>query len=345
MKWIIVLLLLISCTNNTEDMGLFLFNASLQGGVDSAPPIVYPIVEANDATTTHAINHLDIPTSDGSGQNVHPSIVIAPNGISWNGYKYWLSTTPYPYSDVELENPEVIASNDGVTWVVPDGLTNPIYDWTGVGHNSDSDLMFYNNRLYCYFNGRHDVAPIEIGHFVMSSSDGIDWGTYDLVSNKLISGSGGFSPAVLEESDGTFSLWNVTTYDNIRNLRRFKCDTPDGVFGEEQICTVNNLPINKAMYHLDINKYGDKYHGLFTMGTAPSGGSNTSIWFATSDDGITWECSDTVLLEKNTSSSWQDGQIYRSSMLYEPDTHTYKLYYSALAVSGTWYTGLTTINL
>ena len=56
-----------------------------------------------------------IPSPYTPAHVLHPSIVYVPNG--WNGYVYWCAFTPYPDSDAEYENPCVIASCDGQTWV------------------------------------------------------------------------------------------------------------------------------------------------------------------------------------------------------------------------------------
>ena len=45
---------------------------------------------------------LTIPTFDGSGQAVHPSVIdlVQMHGVtSWAGYRYWMLMTPYPYAD------------------------------------------------------------------------------------------------------------------------------------------------------------------------------------------------------------------------------------------------------
>src|SRR5699024_8293928 len=65
---------------------------------------------------------LDIPTYEGSGKAVHPSVHAF--RIPWNGYRFWMAFTPYP--NTQHENPSIVASGDGVNWVVPSGLTNPI---------------------------------------------------------------------------------------------------------------------------------------------------------------------------------------------------------------------------
>ena len=60
----------------------------------------------------------------GKNQPTHPDIIKFND--KWNGYKYWMSYTPYPYADGEEENPSIAVSNDLYNWTIPKGLANPI---------------------------------------------------------------------------------------------------------------------------------------------------------------------------------------------------------------------------
>jgi hypothetical protein len=102
---------------------------------------------------------LQIPTYDGSGQVVHPSIIDFLNEYgmdAWSGYRYWMVLTPYPYSKEQFENPSLYASHDGFTWAVPENITNPLDTAFGGMYNgflSDPD-MIYNpdtDQLWIYY--------------------------------------------------------------------------------------------------------------------------------------------------------------------------------------------------
>lgn len=72
-----------------------------------------------------------IPTCDGSNECTHPSVLdsVAILGRPWHNYRYWMAFTPYPGNTpnrFRLENPSIVASNDGTTWVVPEGVQNPV---------------------------------------------------------------------------------------------------------------------------------------------------------------------------------------------------------------------------
>lgn len=102
---------------------------------------------------------LQTPTYDGSGQVVHPSIIDFFNefGINaWSGYRYWMVLTPYPYGQNRFENPSLYASNDGLSWVVPPNITNPLDTSSGgldKGFLFDPEMIFNPdcNQLWIYY--------------------------------------------------------------------------------------------------------------------------------------------------------------------------------------------------
>ena len=85
-----------------------------------------------------SISHIcDIPTYDGSGECTHPSVIdsVATLGYPWYGYRYWMAFTPYPGNNARrfrLENPSIVASDDGTRWVIPPGVRNPIVPAPGL---------------------------------------------------------------------------------------------------------------------------------------------------------------------------------------------------------------------
>jgi len=97
----------------------------------------------------NAESPLFIPTHDGSNQPNHPSVIdflVEHNMESWAGYRYWMAMTPFPQGNNAHEDPNVVASNDGVTWVIPEDLINPLDDAPGdkegYGYNADTDMVY-----------------------------------------------------------------------------------------------------------------------------------------------------------------------------------------------------------
>lgn len=132
----------------------------------STPSIV---INPVNATGAYAADPLDFPVIE----PVHPDVIDFGAGNTWNGYRYWMAFTPYPGGDSSFENPSIVASVDGDTWVVPDGLTNPIAtpDETNF---ADPDLIYDNGALYCIWenvNQNTNTGKIYMSH----STDGITW--------------------------------------------------------------------------------------------------------------------------------------------------------------------------
>ena len=76
----------------------------------------------------------------------------AGQGNAWNGYRYWMAMTPYPNAQNAYENPSIVVSDDGETWIEPPGISNPIVPYPGAGYyNSDPCLVKAGNLLYLFY--------------------------------------------------------------------------------------------------------------------------------------------------------------------------------------------------
>ena len=138
---------------------------------------------------------LTIPTYDGSGEAVHPDVYDAGEGNTWNGYRYWMAMTPYPGGDASYENPSILASDDGETWVVPTGLTNPIEPQPGSGINSDPDLTMIDGTLYCVWRWANPGTAAKF--YCLSSTDGVTWGNKTEIVDDTTKGSD-LSPSIVQ---------------------------------------------------------------------------------------------------------------------------------------------------
>ena len=155
---------------------------------------------------------LTIPTPYDDGTNwigrknqaTHPSVIQFEK--KWNGYRYWMTYTPYPYGNDKKENPSLVASHDGIKWVVPPKVTNPIVSTLIVPgylfdtYLSDSHLLYNEdtNELeiwYRYVSNRQKNEML----YRVRSKDTIQWTTPE----KLISDSKNLlqyiSPSIIYE--------------------------------------------------------------------------------------------------------------------------------------------------
>lgn len=124
-----------------------------------------------------------IPTYDGSNQTTHPKVLYFKDGF--NGYKYWMVSTPYPSLDAYYENPSITVSNNGIDWTTPKGLSNPVSGYP----NNYRDDSYYSDPYMIYDNGNIEIffrktrsnlngTYIRNGFnymYYISSSDGINY--------------------------------------------------------------------------------------------------------------------------------------------------------------------------
>lgn len=195
--------------------------------------------------------YLDMPThfqdldsnknDDGSlkhigGQVTHPDIQVFDE--PWNGYRYWMIYTPNTMITSQYENPYIVASEDGQTWVEPEGISNPIEPEPPSTrfHNCDADLLYdsVNDRLLAYWNWADDGGGTDdelkdqnCQIRLRISYDGISWGVpYDKDGNiattadtvvRMETGDKDFIPAI-SETDRYGMLSPTFTYDDFRGI-------------------------------------------------------------------------------------------------------------------------------
>ena len=276
-------------------------------------------------------SYLLIPTYDGANQSVHPDIYY--NSTGWNGYNYWMVFTPYANSDASLENPSILASDDSLNWEVPSGLTNPINSSSPASFYSDTDLVYKDGYLYVYY--RENNASSSTFLLVQNSSDGVNWSESQTVLIVLNS-SEFVSPSIVYNSNKSlFEMWVV----NLTSSSIDFYNSSDGVNWSESYETdfsfLNNIWHMNINWIEGLNEYWLIYNDL----------DKTVFLFGNSSNGINWTLWSKPLIQR-TLSSWDDGVIYRGSMLYNEVSKELKLYYSAQNQSGgEWNIGYTSKNV
>ncbi|MBN2828885.1 MAG: T9SS type A sorting domain-containing protein [Candidatus Cloacimonetes bacterium] len=313
-----------------------------------------------------APDYLDIfspYTEEETDEVVHPDVVYVPSG--WNGYKYWMSYTPFPNSAPQFENPCIVASQDGLVWSVPSGLTNPVVQPYDEGYDpnnyylSDSDLILSPDGQTMYLCWR-DHAGWNAEYFgVSSSTDGINWSSptypfYTLSTN----GERILSPALVYNGSG-YELYTVNSKSTPRTYYRRTASTPTGPWGNKTQVNVplydgsswmlpvyytGQLSYASMVWHWDILFENNEYWMIAAVGGATDTQS-ISLWVAKSDDGLSWTFDNNPLLEA-ADSGW-DKYIYRATAIpnYQNNVMNLKIWYSsngATAVDNLkWHIGYT----
>ncbi len=254
---------------------------------------------------------LTVPTYDGSNQLTHPKVLYFANG--WHGYRYWMSMTPYPYTDDDYENPSIVVSNDGNNWSVPAGLKNPI---SGIpadvkigGHYSDSHLVMRDNVMelwYRYNPGNpktHSTDYRSNIYYKKTSTDGIHWSEAKYLSD--FGGDGHLSMAINYEG-GIYKSW-YTTF----NGHLCFSESADSAHWSSPVVASVPLPAGYFPYHQDMIKIGSRYC-LLQCAEKPSN-YTFAQFFASSTDGVHF--SDVKrIYPTDDPSLWNNVSLYRSSM-------------------------------
>lgn len=278
--------------------------------------------------------HLVTPTYDGSGNTVHPGVLDMRR--RWHGYRYWMGHTPYPDSSYTYENPSILASNDGLTWVLPAGAPDPLYPPPMTRWNSDTDLSYdpVTDELVMVYRSDTFVPR------VARSADGVVWPAAATVVTWTSMGEEAASPALVREDDGTWSMWAVG-YPSRRLWCWRGAATPEGVWPAPTLCS--GMPTTG--WHLDVVRHGGQYLALIADGMETQ--EPMGVYAASSRDGIAWYRNPTPVLAPG-SGGWDGLRLYRSTLAVHDDGLHMRVWYPGKAGSGpadSWHIGLTLIPL
>lgn len=295
----------------------------------------------------NADNYLEIPTFTADGKNegevTHPDIIKF--GSPWNGYLYWMAVTPNQTGNSQFENPCIVASNDGLNWVVPEGINNPL---TGIEeeplpyHNCDVDLIYddASDSLFVYYVRSKDDKPYGTSGFtpseiklirVSKSMDGFNITAPETVVVSEMRYDV-LSPSIVKKSNNEWYMWCVDTRDtgycNQTNHVDYRTST-DGInWSEPQSLEGTFVQRGYQPWHIDVEYIAEKneYHAVFPAYQDGGTSAYTELFFAKSTDGIIWTNYEKPLLTVK-SGSWDRDFIYRASFIVE--NNIMKVWYSA----------------
>lgn len=290
----------------------------------------------------NAVTWQETPTFDGSGQAVHPGIVRFP--APWHGFQYWMVVTPYPYSDKKLEDPSILASNDGRSWRVPEGLTNPVALPT-TAFLADGDLLYdpATDQLWLYYVEQNVGAHTRV--LRKTSADGVHWSAEEQVINapdyELV------SPSV-EKIGDRFYMWSVNSGPVGSCAETMKIEmrtSPDG--RNWSVPQPVSIPTpGYRIWHIeviDVPAKGEKWMLATASALSVSCVRQTIQLFAKSADGINWETFNQVAL--STGTGWDNSHIYRSTLLYDASRDAIRVWYSGRnGATAVWHIGYTEAN-
>ena len=248
-----------------------------------------------------------------------------------------MAYTPYP-SDA-LENPCIIASNDGTTWdTAPNGLVNPVDPLPGDPEmvngnrfNSDTDIVHHDGTLYAFWRFRE---PGQFWVRVRTSTDGITWTPRQTVIQHATDPF--VSPMVLV-IDGVWHMW---TGDNTRPQQLWHRTAPDvlGPWSTRELCTVGGMEAYWQAWHFDVIRHEGILIGLFDLQKFEATNIGGTLYLAVSLDGISWQLGPAIISAPKPAPgyprTWDSNIIYRCTGVVAPDGETLRVWYSAMPKIG-----------
>ncbi len=331
---------LVGLWNFNEGSGTVVADRTSNGN-DGA--ITGPVTWSTDTYTFDGANNekwhfparIDLPTYDGSGQMVHPSVVYKDAGFG--GYKWWMAMTPYAGGDDQLENPSILASNNGVNWVVPAGVVNPLIATpAGLSDiNSDPCLLFVNDggtqTLWLYY--RETVSSID-RIYRITSTDGVTW-TSPVLMWTIAASTAALSIWVFWSGSEYVALWVDSP-----SLTISRRTSPYGItWSAGSSVTVAGIPAGRNAWHLEGVKdpSSSRYHIMFCSSTG-AGGASARLHYAYSDD----ECVTMTVVNYLMADTYGGlTNEYKSSIVPDPVYRDrYRIYGGHRNAAGEWWRSL-----
>lgn len=267
-------------------------------------------------------------TYEGSGQLVHPDAAVFPQ--RWQGKRYWVSATPYPAGNPRFENPSIYHGRFSSEMTVPLGVANPVVPAPAGGYLSDPDVVQDPDRgdLRMYY--RQTVGEWD-QLYLITSANGVAWSPPTLVEKG--SRYALISPSIDRESATSWRMWTV-------NASREGCFSLIGELALEQRRSADGIvwsapePVKlritgRVPWHWDVQFVPAKGEYWALVAAYPEGTScsQTSVFFARSADGTTWNVSPTPLLGRGEFDPMRD-LVYRSSFHYHERSDAVSVWFS-----------------
>lgn len=285
---------------------------------------------------------LELESAYGDMEACHPKVLYFKQ--PWNGYKYWISFSPYPKADDSKENPHILASNDLQKWVEPEGFYNPLDEIggtfkKGIIYNSDPELVYNSDteELECWWRYVNDDKNQMI-LYRRCTKDGRTWTEKELMVETARSELDYVSPAIIYE-DKVYRMWSVGGGYRVQYT-----ESLDGCLWKPvQYLDIQYENRNLKTWHLSVIGTSDETYKMiisaFDNSIEKGARTEMSLYYSSSLDNKKWDMARKILSPESSSSAWDNKGLYRSCLLYNMDG-TYSLFYSGINEDGTRGVGL-----
>lgn len=208
------------------------------------------------------LKKIKIDTFDGSNGTTHPYVIYFENGF--NGYKYYMVHTPYDNNNVELENPSLVVSNDGINFIKPNGISDPLLPIIKQKNNplkyySDPWILFDNEELQIWYRYTEEDkvninVPLINKIYRITTKDGINFSEPELMIEN--DGIWYLSPSIIKLND----IYYMYYFD--KDLKLY-CKTSNDLKNWSKERIVKNNKFKGKYWHGEVKLINDKLYLLF----------------------------------------------------------------------------------
>jgi hypothetical protein len=326
--------------------------ATTRGITAPVTAVSFTGLEGGSAALTVQPAMVSTKTYEGSGQSVHPDVLVFPQG--WHGSKLWFSMTPYPYGNSGFENPSLLVSDDLTDLQVPGGVVNPLVPMPDApNYNSDPDLVYDARFDRLVMSYRVAGGPSNT-IMVMSSVDGQHWSVPHLafqepgngaVSQTMVAAQGGHPAMAWYVNAGNAGCSATSTQVMVRVATTAAYPLDSIAWPASQLTDLAQP--GYVIWHMKVEYVPSKkeYWALYVAYPADGRScQDDDLFIARSTDGVHWVSYPRAML-RHELRAWTAGALYRSTFVYEPATDALRVWLSGEDVKSVWHSGYAQFNL
>lgn len=308
-----------------------------KGSVNQSNTVIYNNKKIK--TVANAKERLTLPSSYGSIEATHPSVVSLEQPI--DGYKYWMAVTPYPKGKAIYENPHVFKSNDLVLWIP--SKANPLDEPKSEKFNENKTPMQYDSDTHIIYNKEDKKMEVfwryvddvnkKATIYKRTSTDGENWTPKEVVFDGKKPGEDWISPAFVKDENG-YKVWYVAN-----GYRIWYRESKDGKNWNNPVeVKVPYQEDNMNHWHLDVQKT-DLGYEMIVVGFKTKGEYKLSdrhvmnLYYSKSKDNKTWDTLDPIIFPSKKRVGFDGKGLYRSALLKEDGK--YYVFYSGIGFDDT----------
>lgn len=258
----------------------------------------------------------------GDNQAYHPKVLSFKE--KWNGYKYWMSFSPYPYADAMKENPHIKVSNDLINWTDIDEKVNPLdtikNSENGKKYNSDPHLVYNSttDTLECWWR-YVDSIKNKVTIYRRTTKDGKTWSKKESIFTSNRDVLDWISPSIIYE-DNIYKIWYVyktkVYYTESYDLKKFSDAKMFNIEYEDSVKT----------WHIDVIHTEKGYEMIIVAFSDWNHRAYMNLYYTFSKDNNIYSTADVIMKPTTGTNYWDNSGLYRSSFIYENDK--YYVFYS-----------------